>query len=116
MEVSIEISKILDDYSEEVKEITKESVDKVAKQAVAKLKEISPKRSGQYAKSWAIKKDKGKTIVYNKKHRLTMLLENGHLIKNQFGTYGRTSAFKHIKPVEEWSQETLKKEIEKALE
>lgn len=38
-------------------------------------------------------------VVYNKEHyRLTHLLENGHIIKNAYGTYGRTAPRPHVKP------------------
>ena len=49
-------------------------------------------------------KNYGKTtmVVYSEKHyRLTHLLENGHVIRNKYGTYGRASAIKHIAPAAE---------------
>lgn len=60
--------------------------------------------NGEYANNWIFKivkkknkKDEG--VVYNKDtYRLSHLLENGHIIKNQYGTYGRTQPKPHIKP------------------
>lgn len=116
MEVSIEIAKLLDEYSEEVKAVTEDEIKKTSKEAAKKLRDTSPKGPRGYAKSWKVKKNKGATVVYNDEHyRLTHLLENGHVIKNQYGTYGRTTPIKHIKPVEEWAQDELPKRIEEAL-
>lgn len=58
---------------------------------------------GDYANSWVWKMQDDKIgeygVVYNKEHyRLTHLLENGHLIKNAYGSYGRTAPRPHIKP------------------
>lgn len=105
-----EIVKILDDYRGTTVDKMKESVDKVAKQAVNELKTSSPKRTGAYAKDWAAKKDRkankwayGK-VVYNKKHyRLTHLLEKGHRKVNG----GMVAARPHIAKVEEKAINTL---------
>ena len=120
--VAIQMEKILDRYSEEVQQTTNKSIDKVSKESVQKLKSSSPKRTGAYAGSWGTKKERGNgkintVIVRNKEHyQLTHLLENGHVVRNAKGTYGRAPAIKHIKPVEEWAQDELPMEIERALE
>lgn len=59
--------------------------------------------TGAYAKSWTWKMVEEKLgeygVVYNKEHyRLTHLLEHGHVIRNAYGTYGRTAPRPHIKP------------------
>ncbi len=101
-----EIKKILDEYEEDVEETVDQTAMAVAKRGAQKLKGSSPKNKGKYAKSWSWKKigaplGHAQYTVYNAKHyRLTHLLENGHLIRNQNGTYGRTKAIPHIKPVE----------------
>ena len=101
-----EIKKILDEYEEDVEETVDQTAMAVAKIGAQKLKSSSPKNQGKYAKSWNWKKigaplGHAQYTVYNAKHyRLTHLLENGHLIRNQNGTYGRTKAIPHIKPVE----------------
>jgi hypothetical protein len=52
------------------------------------------------------------TVVYNRTMPgLTHLLENGHVIRNKKGDYGRTSGKKHIKPVEEWAVDELPRRI-----
>ena len=46
----------------------------------------------------------------------THLLENGHMIVNGKGTYGRAPAIKHIAPVEQWANSELPEEIKRELE
>lgn len=119
--VSVQVEKILDDYSVEVKRATNNSMDVVAKECVSKLKATSPKKSGSYARGWGIKRQRGSggintVTVHNRTdYQLTHLLENGHVIRNKKGTYGRTSGIKHIAPVEEWAQSELPAEIEREL-
>lgn len=122
-----ELNEILEDYQGEVIEKLDIAALTTAKNAVKELKEKSPKsrgaKSGEYAKSWGYKKEKmpfGYTsyTIHNKKHyRLTHLLENGHMIKNKYGSYGRTRPIPHIKPVELIVQDEFVKEaIEKLKE
>ena len=113
---------ILDTYSKEVRRATNNAQDKVAKECVQKLKNTSPKKTGSYARGWAIKRKKGKAgivdvTVHNKTdYQLTHLLENGHIIRNAKGEYGRTNGIKHIAPVNDWASDALPQEIERELE
>lgn len=117
-----QMADILEDYSKEVRRAAADSQDKIAKEAVQKLKNTSPKKSGDYARDWALKRERSRTgvptvTVYNKKHyQLTHLLENGHIIRNAKGEYGRFNGVKHIAPVEEWAASELPQEIERELE
>lgn len=101
---------------------TNAAEQKVAKEAANKLKNSSPKKTGKYAKSWRVRTDRGSggidtVTVHNKDHyQLTHLLENGHVVKNKKGTYGRTSPQKHIGPVNDWACDELPREIERELE
>lgn len=123
MAISItdQMEKILNGYSVEVKRATNNSIDVVAKQAVSKLKNSSPRKSGSYARGWGIKRERGSggintVTVHNKtNYQLTHLLENGHVIRNKKGTYGRAPAHPHIKPVEEFAKSELPAEIEREL-
>lgn len=107
MSIEKELNGILERYAKEVDELTDDTMKKASRNAVKELKATSPKRSGAYAKDWAVKTEKGfgKSkiyIVHNKKHyRLTHLLENGHIVRNQFGTFGRVSGDGHIKDAEQ---------------
>jgi len=107
MSIEKELESILEEYAKEVDELTDDTMKKASRDTAKELKTTSAKRSGEYAKSWAVKTEKGfgrsKTyIVHNKKHyRLTHLLENGHVVRNQYGTYGRVSGDGHIKEAEQ---------------
>lgn len=118
--VALQMQDILDDYSKDVKEATNDAIEKTSKESVRKLKDTSPKKSGEYAKGWKLKKERGRdgiatVTVHNKIYQLTHLLENGHVVRNAKGTYGRTSGVKHIAPVEEWAESELQQEIERKL-
>lgn len=119
--VAIQMEKILDEYDVKVKRATNNAIDVVAKQSVQKLKSTSPKKTGEYARGWGIKRDRGTggihtATVKNKVYQLTHLLENGHVVRNAKGTFGRAPGIKHIKPVEEWAKSELPMEIERELE
>lgn len=113
---------ILENYSKDVKEATNKAIEKTARQSVRKLKDTSPKKTGDYAKGWAVKKERSRDGIYtitvhNKTdYQLTHLLENGHVVRNKKGVYGRTNGTKHIAPVEEWASSELPLEIERELE
>lgn len=124
-DVGLQVDKILDDYSQELRRATANSMDVVAKEAVAKLKSTSPKGSPhrrKYAEGWGIKREKGSggipvITIHNKTNgQLTHLLENGHVVRNAKGTFGRTRPIKHIAPVEQWANDELPREIERELE
>lgn len=115
--VAVQMREILDAYSEEVNSVCKDAISSTAKEAVQKLRNTSPKKTGSYAKGWSVKKVGDKdAIVHNRTdYQLTHLLENGHVIRNKKGTYGRTSGIKHIEPVEEWANNELQEKIERGL-
>ena len=100
------MDRILSEYVKETDRAVDTAAKKAAQRTAAILRTTSPKDSGEYAKGWGYKTTKGfggsvMTVVHNKrKPGLTHLLENGHVKKNQYGTYGRTQAKKHIEPAE----------------
>lgn len=94
-----EFQTILEHYTSDIGDRSKEVVEDVGQQTVDELKVTSRRRRGKYAKSWAMKNDKkGNVIVYNTEYRLTHLLEKGHVKR---GGKGRTRPFGHIRPAEE---------------
>lgn len=98
------MEKVLDTFSKELQEKVDAAVDKASKDTVKRLKQTSPKDSGDYAKSWSRKKIAGGFVVYAAAphYRLTHLLEHGHAVSNQFGSLGkRAPAYPHIKPAEQ---------------
>ena len=122
IDISSQVKDALDEYSVEFKRAVNNSFDVVAKKGVTQLKENSPKKTGDYAKGWDIVREKTRsgindvTIRNKTDYQLTHLLENGHVIVNAKGAFGRTSPVKHIAPVEEFCKTELPAEIERELQ
>ena len=120
--LTVQLQSVFDDYTKEIKKATNTAADNIARQSVQRLRDNSPRKTGSYARGWAVKREQSPggintVIVHNKTdYQLTHLLENGHLIVNKKGTYGRVPGIKHIKPVEEWANDELPREIERILE
>lgn len=119
-----QVSDILDTFSFKVQEATEEAAKRAAADTRDKLKRTSPRRTGAYAKSWRSTKN-GKSygtkidgyVVHNKDHyQITHLLENGHVIRNQYGTYGRVAGIPHIKPAEEAGNKEFEELARKLIE
>ena len=111
--VSAQMKELLDEIDSDIQKSAKDNINTVAKESVQKLKNTSPKRTGSYAKGWSVKKEGDMDVVVHNKtdYQLTHLLENGHVIRNKKGTYGRTNGIKHIAPVEEWAVDELPRRI-----
>jgi len=117
-QLAAEIAKGLADYSQDVVEKVNVSSEKVGKAAVKKLKQTSPKRYGNYAKSWTMKTEPEigqphKRIVHVKAphYRLAHLLEYGHA---KVGG-GRVEGRPHIRPAEEEVIREFTREVEEAI-
>lgn len=111
--VSVQMKELMEEVNEDVQKSVKKNVQSVAKEAAQKLKNTSPVKTGSYAKGWAVKKQSDMDVIVHNKtdYQLTHLLENGHIIRNKKGTYGRTHGIKHIAPVEEWAVDELPRRI-----
>lgn len=107
--VGEQLAEILNDVQKDVRNATTKTLRVVAKESVQRLKNTSPKKSGSYARGWATKSESDNSVIVHNKtdYQLTHLLEFGHMTVNRKGTYGRTPAHPHIKPVEEWANEEL---------
>lgn len=118
---SEDIAKILDDYSDEVAKVAQQAEQAAGRATVRELKALAPHDKGKtgYDRSFATKKEgSGRdtaVTVYSKKPGLTHLLENGHVIKNQYGTYGRYNGEKHWAPAERIGIEKFEQEIRNKL-
>ena len=117
-QLAAEIAKGLADYSQDVVEKVNVSSEKVGKAAVKKLKQTSPKKTGEYAKSWTMKTEPEvgqphKRIVHVKAphYRLAHLLEYGHA---KVGG-GRVEGKPHIRPAEEMVIKEFVAEVEEAI-
>ena len=114
--VSVQMKQILDEFDDKVNDVLAQAAGETADESADKLRNTSPRRSGEYANGWTVKKlSRGDVVVHNTHYQLTHLLENGHVIKNKKGTYGRTRGIKHIKPVETWANKEFQQKIERGL-
>lgn len=115
--VEIQLRQIMDEYQLKVQTVSRSACRKVSRKLGRTLRSTSPRRTGDYASGWGVKVlDADTFVVYNKKMPgLTHLLENGHVIRNKYGTYGRAPAYKHIEPAADAAQEELIAEIEANL-
>lgn len=107
------LSRTVEGYSDELKDVIFKAMSKSMKMAKKDLVAKSP-GGGEYAKGWAIRTKRYKYgydgIVYNRdKPSLTHLLEKSHVIKNQYGQYSRTSPGNgqviHIAPIAEAAEQ-----------
>ena len=111
------INEALQEYRDLAAEDMKRVINEAGKTIRKEIKARAPKESGQYAKSWRVKKihedsQSVELMVYSpKRYFLTHLLEHGHAKRNG----GRVSAHPHIAPAEEVGEEKLMKDLEKAL-
>lgn len=123
-QLSAEVEKILNDYSEKVSVKTEEAAEKVGKQAAKELKSASPvgkgKDAGEYAKGWKATVQGGNlntsVVVHNTKvPGIAHLLEHGHAKVAGGRTVGTVAPIVHIKPVEERAIEQFENMIREAI-
>ena len=120
--VSAQLDKILEQYGRKADEAVEKTAKRAGRDTAKTLKNTSPRRTGAYASSWTTKvtRSSGRLIgvtVYNKDHyQLTHLLENGHVIKNKKGEYGRTRPIKHIEPAEQEGIQNFEELVRAELE
>ena len=111
--VTAQMKELMDEVNKDVERSAKTNIQRVAKESVQKLKNTPPRKTGSYASGWGTKKQGEMDVVVHNRtdYQLTHLLENGHVIKNKKGTYGRAPGIKHIAPVEEWAVDELPRRI-----
>lgn len=121
MSIEDEIMGILDEYMEEVEKTSSKDMRKVTNETVKDLKNTSPKGPNGYANGWTVKTEKGPlgsstfTVHNSRFPGLTHLLENSHVISNQYGYYGRSAPQKHIAPAEQRAISKLIESLESDL-
>lgn len=118
--VARQLEGILDEFADRLDVESDEMMEETAKETAEDLRNTSPKgtgkTSGDYARSWTFTKKKHQYIVHNKEHyRLTHLLDKGHVIKNQYGSYGRVLGDGHIRRAEQRAIESLFRKLNKLL-
>lgn len=100
--VTAQMTELLNEVNESVNESVEKNARGCSKESASKLRNTSPQRDGSYARGWTSKKiGERDYIVYNKTEGWkTHILENGHVVRNKYGEYGRWNGIKHIQPVE----------------
>lgn len=110
------VSRILEEYFDNIYDNSDEAVALTAAETVADLMATSPKNTGKYAKGWKVKQTKkqktsNEVEVYNTRHQLTHLLEHGHIKVVHGKVLGFTAARPHIANAERKAISRLKKRI-----
>lgn len=107
------------EYGQDVKEGIDRQTVHVGEATIGKVRNDAPERSGAYKKAIKLKTErqllgnKKVTIYVGKPHyRLTHLLENGHALQNG----GRTRAFPHWKPAEDFAVKEFTEGVTKVIE
>lgn len=119
--LSLEVMRNLDIYRNNTVDMVEEAVVETSKETVAELRKTSPVGpTGDYAKSWAYKRDpklRGKwrysMVVYSKKpnYSLAHLLEKGHAKAGG----GRVEGREHIRPAEEHAIQRLEEKLRRGI-
>ena len=116
------VADLLEEYGDAVYEVLEKSVKEVTDEARDKLKAVrnfapNGHPTGAYSADWVNDKNevgrlKTQQVVHNEEHyRLTHLLEFGHA--NRGG--GRTNAYPHIAPVNDWAQSEIVRVVERKI-
>lgn len=113
------ISKILEEYHNELDQDVGKAVQSVAKAGAKQLKANSRSSfggTGRYASGWTVTKEKDRilhtSVIHNRLPGLPHLLEHGHAKRGG----GRTEGTTHIAPVEQAVIEQFEKELTNAIQ
>ena len=112
-----EVMNGLEEYAELTADVLKKEIQEAGKVAKQQISQTAPRKTGRYAKRWAVKKisetsNSLEVTVHSKnRYMLTHLLENGHAKRGG----GRVAAIPHIAPAEETAILSLERNIEREL-
>lgn len=107
----------LQEYADVASTDVKTAVRKAGKNVKTEISANAPKRTGAYAKSWAVKTQKEtanslEVVVHSKnRYQIAHLLEHGHAKRGG----GRVAGIPHIAPAEEKAVKQLEEDIVKKL-
>ena len=107
----------IQEYADVASEDVKTAVRKAGKNVKTEISANAPKRTGAYAKSWAVKTQKEtanslEVVVHSKnRYQIAHLLEHGHAKRGG----GRVAGIPHIAPAEENAVKQLEEDIVKKL-
>lgn len=117
-EMASAIMEALEEYADLATDDLKQAVKKAGTTVRKEISQNTPKRTGAYAKSWAVKTVKETsnslevTVYSRNRYWLAHLLEFGHAKRGG----GRVAGRAHIAPAEEKGIRQLEEEIERSLE
>ena len=117
-QLAAEVMKGLEEYKDLAVDVMKKEIQETGKSVKQQISQTAPRKSGRYAKSWAVKKVKETSssldvVVHSRnRYQLTHLLENGHAKRGG----GRVRAIPHIAPAEEMGIKQLEERRERALQ
>ena len=112
-----EVMKQLNEYSSVAADGMKKVVNAAGKTVRQEIKATAPERTGDYVKSWSVKKVRETsltlelTVHSRNRYQLAHLLEYGHGLHQG----GRARAFPHIGDAEQKGVEQLENDIERML-
>ena len=115
--LAAEVMDGLEEYAELTADVLKKEIQEAGKVAKQQISQTAPRKTGRYAKSWAVKKisetsNSLEVTVHSKnRYMLTHRLENGHAKRGG----GRVAAIPHIAPAEETAIQSLERNIEREL-
>ena len=115
--LAAEVMDGLEEYAELTADVLKKEIQEAGKLAKNQISQTAPRKTGRYAKSWAVKKISETsnslevTVHSRNRYMLTHLLENGHAKRGG----GRVAAIPHIAPAEEAAVQSLERNIEREL-
>ena len=115
--LAVEVMDGLEEYAELTADVLKKEIQEAGKLAKNQISQTAPRKTGRYAKSWAVKKVSETsnslevTVHSRNRYMLTHLLENGHAKRSG----GRVAAIPHIAPAEEAAVQSLERNIEREL-
>jgi hypothetical protein len=115
--LAVEVMDGLEEYAELTADVLKKEIQEAGKLAKNQISQTAPRKTGRYAKSWAVKKVSETsnslevTVHSRNRYMLTHLLENGHAKRGG----GRVAAIPHIAPAEETAIQSLERNIEREL-
>lgn len=114
-----EIEFILEDYAEDIQSTVIDSIHKIARRCLKRIRAASPRLTGDYAAGWRMRKQNngpGKIptdIIYNAtNYQLVHLLEDGY----QKAGGGRVEGKPHVRPAAEEAASELLSAVADAIE
>lgn len=112
-----QLTGLMQQYSEDVQQGIESAVTAIGKEAVTRLRDASPERTGKYRRGWrvTVRETAGvvEATVSNRRYQLTHLLENGHRTKNRRGF---VAAQPHIADVQAWAEQEAVKRIAEVMQ